>query len=103
MTGDRPRLPEHVYQDTVGDLKLGATGWTVPWALVADEEGDLYLLTGHSIHSSPGGTVQMFVQRLEGGFLVDIRECGFYRWPRGEQHRPAAGAERVIELLATTP
>ena len=65
------RLPESMERrDIIGNMEVGETRYTVPWAMWADEERRLWLIPGHSTEDRPGGTVQMRITRVEEGFRV---------------------------------
>ena len=60
-------------QRLIKDLMPGEGGWTVPWAAEFDEDGNVVELDENfSIHDSPGGTLQMFIVRIGGGYNVDV-------------------------------
>lgn len=67
-------LPEAYQQDTIGKMKVGETGYTVPWAMYQENEC-LMINTKHVIRKSTGGTAQMKVTRLNMGYEIDIRQC----------------------------
>lgn len=49
---------------TIGTILSGESGWTVPWALIIDNDWNCYLRGGFELDSSgPHGTVTMFVSR----------------------------------------
>lgn len=56
---------------TVGSMKIGDKGWTVPWAL-GEKKGKLMLNPDHLVYDSSGGTVSVFVIRKEDGYCVWI-------------------------------
>lgn len=76
------KLPDFLEQRKLSDLMIGETVWTVPWAMFADDDGDLWLYGNFSYHEGPGGTVSMKVSKTGSGYVVDISECKDYRWSR---------------------
>lgn len=87
VTRDQPqaRLPAARREPEIQDMQPGDSGWTVPWAMWADAEHLLWLHGGYTIHSSPGGTVQMRVWRDErdGYWRVDCSACRSHKWSGG--------------------
>lgn len=67
-------------EKTIGEMKVGETGWCVPWAMTADEDGTLWLDPNHTIDERPGGTVRMLVRKTANGVVVDIASASDQRW-----------------------
>lgn len=63
-------LPEDMEETTIASLQTGETAYIVPWAMCADQDRKLWLTASHTAHRSPGGTVQMRIERTENGFRV---------------------------------
>lgn len=61
-------LPPGAEGPTISDMKAGETGFTVPWAMVADSDRLLWLLPDYPVFDQPGGTVEMRIIRGEDGF-----------------------------------
>lgn len=84
MTNDtsrQARLPKARRQKEIKDLATHEVGFTVPWAMSADDAGLLWLNPNYSIHAAPGGTVTMKVVRdAEGDYVVDVSGCKYYQW-----------------------
>jgi len=81
---------------TIADLKVGETGYSVPWAIDFDLDQNPYLDLGMSIHKTPGGTVQLPITRTGDGledFDIDIREVKDYEWH--PSNRPFSGVVGV--------
>ena len=63
-------LPETFEQETIIGMLPGDTGYTVLWAMWADENRVLWINGDYSIHKSPGGTVHMKIKRTIDGVVV---------------------------------
>ena len=74
------KLPDRLKQKTLANLKVGESAYTVPWAMKADLDGNLWLSTHFSANKRPGGTVSMLVARGREGWSCDVSECKDYRW-----------------------
>ncbi len=55
------------------EIKEGQTIYTVPWALVADRDGNLWLNPYHSARERGCGTAEMRVTKKDGNLIVDLR------------------------------
>jgi hypothetical protein len=81
------RMPKSRIEHTIGGMRVGEIGYTVPWAVAADGDGLLWIDEGFTIHPHSGGTLSMLVERRPGGYVVDVSD-GFaadYRWPATER------------------
>ena len=56
----------------IKNMQDGMEAYTVPWAMYAERDGKLWLNGNYTIHTSPGGTVQMKVKKLMGVFFVTL-------------------------------
>lgn len=65
------KLPHEQLEKTIDNMFPGETLWTVPWAMIVDEERNCYLRADYPVHNSPCGTVQMLVHRNTKGFEVE--------------------------------
>ncbi len=57
-------------EQTIEGMGVGQKGYTVPWAISLEKNGtvyDVYLNLKYTIKQSPGGTVQMLVERTGRG------------------------------------
>lgn len=61
-------LDDADFESELKDMKIGESGWTVSWALEADEKNRPYLRLFHTYMNSPHGTAQMLVQRLDKNY-----------------------------------
>jgi hypothetical protein len=74
------KLPAGLTQPCIRDMKVGASGWTVPWAMMVDGEQNCYLNGHYSVDRAQGGTAQMRVDRNDDGYAVYI--------PKGFKYNP---------------
>lgn len=79
------RLPASKQEEVIADMQPGDSGWTMPWAMYADNDNALWLNGSYTIHAQPGGTVEMRVWRDagDGYWRVDASRCDRHRWGRG--------------------
>jgi hypothetical protein len=94
------KLPPQLYENTIEDMTRGTSGWTVPWAMHVDDQGNLWLNGRYTIHDSPGGTVQMRVskRKLSAGYAVDISKCADERWQPGSAYVGGSNSVPVTKL-----
>jgi hypothetical protein len=91
------RLPESRMETTIGAMPIGASGYTVPWAMWPDMDGKLWINGHYPIDRVPGGTVSMLVTRHEHGYEVDISEghAAEFRWCPGSADSFVGGADAL--------
>lgn len=77
------KLPESLEEVGLKDIVEGETVYTVPWAMYADYNGELWLNGNYSIHNQRGGTVQMGVTKKHGEYICDVSYCKSHGWSRG--------------------
>lgn len=96
------RLPQDRYKNTLGTMPIGASGYTVPWAMWPDEDGELWLHGGYNYLDSPRGTVGMKVTRREDGYEVDIsaNHAKSFRWRAGQGFMGKMDDLPVIKILS---
>ncbi|MFH1635787.1 MAG: hypothetical protein ABIG63_17485 [Chloroflexota bacterium] len=75
------KLPEDRYEKTIKEMPPGTMGWTVPWAMYADEDGELWVNGNYPLFPDSGGTVTMLVGRTPMGVVVNICKCDT-KWSR---------------------
>lgn len=105
---DDPSIAALLADDkSITRMAVGDDGWTVPWAVSADEEGLLWLDPLHSVDSRPGGTAIMRVKREPGGYRVcpphgtvrkrapRLRPAGSVQTPAGSPRMASAEHERT--------
>ena len=81
------RLPESLEEtNQLRRMRIGESGWTVPWAMTVDGRRSLWLHAEYTYDSEPLEAAQMYVARIDGGFLVDVSRCKDHRWtPRSSE------------------
>lgn len=78
-------LPKHLETSThLCQMKVGQSGWMVPWGMVADEHGRLYLHARYTFESRQGGTGCLYVELRSDGYHVWTSEAERqgYSWDR---------------------
>lgn len=68
------KLPQDKEENTIGKMKVGETGYTVPWAMWVDKERNCWLNEDYTIHKGRGGTVQLKIERLKEGYIAYIND-----------------------------
>lgn len=76
--------------DTLYDLHVGESAWTVPWAMWRDVHSRWWLHPDYEVDSSPGGTVEMLVEHRADGYHVRYPPLTKHEWPAKE--RPGHGS-----------
>lgn len=68
------KLPDtHFELNTLAQMPVGGSGYTVPWAMaVFSGSNDCYLNGSYTFHEQPGGTVRMHVERRRDGYYVKL-------------------------------
>ncbi len=76
---------------TIATMEPGRPYWAVPWAMLAGEDGRLWLRPGYTAWDCPGGSASM---------RVELREDGCHVWPvPGETYTPGpADAQSLIPV-----
>lgn len=67
-------LPEK-YETTeprVGELKIGESGWTLPWALGFGPNGHGFINSHYPVLPRQHGTADVHVAMTEDGLIVDL-------------------------------
>ncbi len=57
MTARMPK--KYIEHNTLAELPIGSSGWTVPWAMMVTTDREYYLCGSYTYHREPGGTVTM--------------------------------------------
>lgn len=73
-------LPASLCTPVVGTMKPGETGYTVPWAMLADKQERLWLKPDYPVTQAPHGTSQLRVERRKNDFTVRV--------PSGQTYQP---------------
>ena len=76
-------LPESYEEDTIANMLPGEKGYTVPWAMWADDSRVLWIHGGYSVVKKPHGTAHMKIQRTELGVIVFQATIGDHRYQPG--------------------
>lgn len=78
------RLPDELEKKTLETLLPGETVYTLPWAMFADKDGELWLNGNYPYSQEPYGTMSMRVSRVRGGYHVDLShvDSGSRTWSR---------------------
>lgn len=60
------------YEDraTIRYMKPGDIAWTLPWAVMVDEDHNVWINGDYPARQNPGGTVQMMIRRLNDGIEI---------------------------------
>lgn len=82
-TFNNARLPEDLEEFSLKSMEVGDSSWAVPWAMEVDSQRRCWLKASFKGFDVPGGTVSMFVIRVEEGFIVDLSEVKDYKWSTG--------------------
>ena len=80
------KIPDHLAEVTLKDTVQNETVYTVPWAMYAETDGELFINGKYDVSHSPGGTNTMILTRVDDGFRVDISRCKDYRWSQTGCH-----------------
>lgn len=76
------RLPEELEEVTVSSLLDGETAFVVPWAIVADEEGHLWIRGDYRFTHEPHGTSHVEISRQGDSISVAKQTIGDHRYRR---------------------
>lgn len=98
------KLPISRYEALIGQMAIGESGYTTPWAMWPDEDGNLWINGNYTIHQQPGGTVSMLVTRRENGYEVDIRygHASEFRWAPSSESGFVGGADVLPVVKVVT-
>lgn len=75
-------LPENLETITVSSLMEGETVYVVPWSIVVDERGALWIRGGDSFTREPCGTSHVQIRRSAETFIVGRDTIGDYTYTR---------------------
>ena len=78
------RLPEAFESRTIAGMSPGDKGYTVPWAMFADEDRILWINGGHSVMKEPKGTAHLEIQRTKDGVIVYEDSIGDHTYGIGD-------------------
>lgn len=86
---ERNRLPAHRLMKRVKHLRVGEEIWTVPWALMVDQDMSLWLHGERHAEPFIQNRASMKVIKDEEGYIVDISANPHTAWIPGDlsEHR----------------
>lgn len=90
-----PAAPQAREPQSVGEMRLGDTGWASPKAMYADTAGKVWLRKEHKLFQESSPQASLFVIRSVSGLTVDVSKCTF-KWERRED---AGQGLPVAEIL----
>lgn len=65
------RLPDrYVETQTLRSLPVGHEGYTVPWAMLVDENHNCWLRPNYTYRNEPHGTAAMLIRHTNNGYVV---------------------------------
>ena len=73
-------LPDSLVEETIRDLAIGETAFTVPWAMFADRPKRLWIILSYPFTLQPHGTMQMEIRRTAQGVQVKSSTLGDFRY-----------------------
>lgn len=82
---NQSKLPETYEETTIEHMLPGDTGYTVPWAMWADSERNLWIRGDYSVFVQPGGTGQLHITRTKDGIIVSEHSIGNHKYSIGNQ------------------
>ncbi len=92
-----------IFERKIRDMKIGETGYTVPWALIFDENKVPHLNLDMTIEKSPKGTISLPLKRTGPGnadYTIDLNFSYFgekYKWATSDMDFDEEGM-RIIQL-----
>jgi hypothetical protein len=91
------KLPSmYIKPDTafIRGMEVGQSGYTVPWAMGIDKDGECFLRGSYTCSDDTGGTCCLYVERRKDGYYVDPSTTRHDVWGRG-----SANAETDIPVV----
>lgn len=85
------KLPKRYLESTIERMKPDEYGYTVPWAMWVNSDGEMLINGKYTVHSSTGGTVQMQIIRTETG--VKVFRHGMDRYSPRSHHGYVGGED----------
>lgn len=77
------RLPEAYEENTIAEMLPGDEGYTVPWAMWADEDRVLWINGKYSFTKNVFGTSHLRIKRTQAGVIVYQNSIGDHRYSPG--------------------
>jgi hypothetical protein len=73
LNEDAVKVPHEVLETSaVRDMRVGDVAFSVPWAVAVTADGRAYINGDYTTEQSPGGTVEMRIERQERGFVIEV-------------------------------
>ena len=92
------KLPAAQLERQIKHMIPGEVWWTVPWAIWADEDLNLWINGNYDVFDGPRGTVDTEVW-LVGDGRYGVRHTRNHRWrPKSSDHAWAASSFPVVEF-----
>jgi hypothetical protein len=94
------KLPKEREQKLIAEMEIDELGYTVPWAMWADENRDLYIDLHFPVvaEGEQGGTACMLIRRVDGGFKVYEHTIGDYQYNLSKRDGTERANLPVLEL-----
>jgi len=78
-----PEALEELEEKTIYRMLPGDTGYTLPWAVWADADRELWINGDYSYDDEALGTSHLRIRRTESGVEVDFSTVGDYQYRVG--------------------
>lgn len=76
-------LPDDLVEDQIKNMPEGKNFYTVPWAMFADSNRQLFVVGTYTYESNIMGTVHMKIRKENGIILVDRKSIGNQKYSPG--------------------
>jgi len=64
---------------TIKDMLVGEKAYVIPWAVIVDLSGAVWIRADYPFHSEPKGTAQALIEKRADGFTVKVPRSYRYR------------------------
>jgi hypothetical protein len=68
------KLPKNKEERLIQDMKIGESGYSVPWAMWVDEQKNCWLNEEYAIHKEKDVSRELKVEKLSEGYIVYIHD-----------------------------
>lgn len=92
-------LPENLETITISSLMEDETVYVVPWSILADEKGRLWIRGDYSFLREPGGTFHVKITRSGEAVIVDKGSIGDHTYER----RPLPPGGSMLPVVLEQP
>jgi hypothetical protein len=76
------KIPEQfINKNQLFNLKVGQSGYIVPWGMWVDLEGNAFLNENYNFHESSGGTVSLLITRVSEGYVAHLDSFKYFNEP----------------------